>query len=213
MTDLTDLRALIRIDLQDEDVTAERWANATLDRHILRALAEYSHVSPLEQKSTLSATPGSRDISLTTLTPRIRIFAVEWPTGEFPRAWVPFSLWADTLTMDVTSPPAAADDVDILWHKTHSMNGLKTYPASHDTIIATGAAAYAALEWASFASNRVNVGGEEVWGRYMDFANVRLEEFQASLRKLPAANTLRSSRLYTPQNTRLSSQTTDPGPG
>lgn len=212
MSDLTTIRAAVRIDLQDETPASERWTDATLNRHIQRALLEYSQVTPIEQKTTLTATPDSRDLSLTTLTPRVRIVAAEWPTGEYPPAYVPFILWGDTLTLDVNSPPAAADDVNILWHKTHDINGSVTFPASHDDLIAGGAAGYAALEWASFASNRVNIGGDQTWGRYMDFANTRLATFRDQLRALPAANQLRSGRLYTPQQVRFRSQTTDPGP-
>ena len=53
--------------------------------------------------------------------------------------------------------------------------------------------------------------GEQAWGKYMDFGNVRLEAFRKALRELPAANALRSGLLYTPQTARFRSQTTDPG--
>jgi hypothetical protein len=213
MSSLATIRAAVRNDLHDEDATAYRWTDAVLQRHIERALLDYSQASPLEQKSTLSTVAGSRDISISTLTPRLRVSHVEWPTTEYPPAYVPFSLWGDTLTMDLVSPPSGVENVNVFWHKVHAINGSVTFPASHDDIIATGAAAYAALEWASFASNRVNVGGDNVWGKYIDFANVRLTEFQRMLRELlPAANTLRTGTLYTPAVERLTSQATDPGP-
>ena len=79
-------------------------------------------------------------------------------------------------------------------------------------IITTGAAAYAALEWASFSSNRLNVGGDDVWGRYMEFANVRLTAFKEQLRRLPAAKQARTARMYRPVDARFTSQATDPGP-
>jgi len=142
----------------------------------------------------------------------VRIVAVEFPTGEYPPSYVPFSVWGNTLTLDLTAAPSSAQNVNIYWHKTHSINGSVTFPASHDDIIAAGAAGHAALEWASFASNRLNVGGEEVWGRYMEFANVRLAAFRQQLRQLPEVSRARTSRLYTPVDVRLTSQTTDPGP-
>lgn len=213
MSSLATIRSAVRKDLHDEDATAYRWTDAVLQRHIERALLEYSHVSPLEQKSTLQTSAGSRDISISSLTPRLRVVAVEWPVGEYPPVYVPFTLWGDTLTLDVASAPSALEDVNVLWHKAHAINGSVTFPASHDDIIATGAAAYAALEWASFATNRVNVGGDNVWGKYMDFANVRLAEFQRMLRDLlPAANRLRTGRFYAPAEARFRSQDTDPGP-
>lgn len=213
MSSLATIRAAVRKDLHDEDAAAYRWTDAVLQRHIERTVLEYSQVSPLEQKSTLVTVAGTRDISIATLTPRLRVSHVEWPTLEYPPALVPFTIWGDTLTLDVVSAPAAIENVFIFWHKVHAINGSVTFPATHDDIIATGAAAYAALDWASFASNRVNVGGDNVWGKYMDFANVRLTEFQRMLRELlPAANTLRTGRLYSPATERIRSQTTDPGP-
>ncbi|OGO52122.1 MAG: hypothetical protein A2148_12490 [Chloroflexi bacterium RBG_16_68_14] len=212
MSSLATIRAAVRTDLHDEDATAYRWTDAVLARHINRALLEYSQVAPLEQKSTLSTVPTSRDISISTLTPRVRIVAVEFPTGEYPPAYVPFSLWGDTLTLDLTAAPSSAQNVNVYWHKVHSINGSVTFPASHDDIIAGGAAGYAALEWASFATNRLNVGGDEVWGRYVEFGNVRLAAFKEQLRRLPAVNRARTARLYTPVDVRFTSQSTDPGP-
>jgi len=213
MSSLATVSTAVRKDLHDEDSAAYRWTDAVLQRHIERAVLEYSQISPLEQKSTLVTVAGTRDISISTLTPRLRVSHVEWPTLQYPPQFVPFTLWGDTLTLDVVSAPTAIENFFVFWHKVHAINGSVTFPSTHDDIIATGAAAYAALDWASFASNRVNVGGDNVWGKYMDFANVRLTEFQRMLRDLlPAANTLRTGTLYTPAVERLRSQTTDPGP-
>ena len=212
MSDLTTIRTTVRTDLHDEDPTAERWTDAELDRHIRRALLEYSQVSPKEEITILQTTGGSRSLDISTLTPRIRIVAAEWPTGQYPPSYIPFTLWGDTLTLDVTGAPSASDDANVYWHKTHSINGSVTFPSAHDDVIAAGAAAYAALEWASFSSNRLNVGGDDVWGRYMEFGNVRLAAFKEQLRRLPEANRARTARLYSPVDARLSSQTTDPGP-
>ena len=211
MSTLATIRGDVRIDLQDEVPATERWADATIDRHIKRALREYSLVSPLQKKSTLSTVADSRDLDVSTLAPRLRIAAVEWPTTEYPPSYVPFLLWVDTLTLDVETAPSVVEDADIYWHGPHTINGTVSFPATDDDIIAGGAAAFAALEWASFATNRLN-SGEQAWGKYMDFAQVRLTAFRTALRDLPAAMTVRTGRLYTPQQARFQSQTTDPGP-
>ena len=212
MSSLSTVRAAVRKDLHDEDSAAYKWTDAVLQRHIERALREYSMVSPLEQKTTLATASNSRDVDVSTLTPRIRIVAAEYPAGEYPPAFVPFSLWGDTLTLDLVGAPSGTPDVNVYWHKVHTINGSVTYPAADDDILATGAAAYAALDWASFATNRVNTGGENVWGRYVEFGRERLAQFHEQLRGLPAASQLKTSRLYAPLEQRLRSQTTDPGP-
>ena len=212
MSSLATIRADVRKDLHDEDAAAYRWVDGVLDRHIKRAVREYSMVSPLEQKTTLATAASSRNVDVVTLTPRVRIVAAEYPTGEYPPAFVPFSLFGDTLTLDLVAAPSGTPSVNVYWHKVHAINGTITFQSSDDDIIGTGAAAFAALDWASFSANRVNVGGENVWGRYVDFGRERLTQFHEQLRALPAANRLRHSQLYTPVESRLRSETTDPGP-
>ncbi len=212
MSNLATIRAAVRIDLQDEDAANERWADDTLDRHIKRAVLEYSHVNPLEKKSTLQTASDSRDVDVSSLSTLIRIVAAEYPTGEYPPSYVPLSLWADTLTLDLSGAPSGTPDVAIYWHAVHTINGTISFPASHDDIVAGGASGFAALEWASFSSNRLNAGGDDVWGRYMEFANVRLAAFREQLSRLPVANRARTSRPYRPADARFTSQSTDPGP-
>jgi hypothetical protein len=211
MSSLTTIREAVRLDLKD--ASDALWSDTVLERHILRTVQDYSHVSPVEEKDTLQTDSDSREVDVSTLQPRIRIVAAEYPTGEYPPVFVPFTLWGEVLTLDVVEDVSGTPDVNVYWHGPHTVDGSgSTFPDSHDNIIVTGAAGYAALEWANYAANRVNVGGEHAWGRYMDFANVRLGEFKAMLRRLPAANTLRTGRLYTPVEGRFRTQTTDPGP-
>jgi hypothetical protein len=212
MTTLATLRADLRKDLHDEDAAAYRWTDSVLDRHIKRALREYSQVSPLEDKALALTSAGSRDISLASVTSLIRVVAVEYPTGEYPPNYTPFSVFENVLTMDLETPPSGIEDVNLFLHLFHTINGTQSFPDAHDDIILAGAAGYAALEWASFASNRVNTGGPDVWGRYMDFANVRLAQFREMLAGLPARSRVKTSRMYSPFDQRLTSETTDPGP-
>ncbi|MCH7812216.1 MAG: hypothetical protein IH958_06260, partial [Chloroflexi bacterium] len=123
MSNLATLRGVVRTDLHDEDPTSERWTDAELDRHIKRALLEYSQVRPLEQKAVLQTAAGSRDLDVSGLAPRVRIVAAEFPTGEYPPAYVPFVLWGDTLTLDLTAAPSGSQNVQIYWHKTQAING------------------------------------------------------------------------------------------
>ncbi|OGF22112.1 MAG: hypothetical protein A2V63_13405 [Candidatus Eisenbacteria bacterium RBG_19FT_COMBO_70_11] len=214
MTLLATVRTEVRRDLHDEDATAYRWTDTVLDRHIDRAVDDYSRASPLETKSTLSTVAGSRDISISALVPRIRIVAVEWPVASWPPDYSRFSVWGETLTLDVPSPPSAIENAYVYWHKAHTLTtGASDIPDLHDGIIQTGAAAYAALEWASYASNRLNVAGNEAWGQYYEFGNRRLAEFKAMLRALPEQNRLRQHALYPAYDASLStSQSRDPGP-
>ena len=66
----------------------------------------------------------------------------------------------------------------------------------HDELITEGAAGYAALDWTSYATNRLNIGSADVWGRYKAFADERLKQFRADLVRLGRSNAVRLSRMY-----------------
>lgn len=191
------IRSNVRNDLHDNDAANYVWTDAVLDRHIGHAVAEYSLYDPLETKSTIAATPNSRDISIASLTPLIAIERVEWPTLQFPPQFVGFSVWGTTLTLDSVAAPTAADNVFIYWLKQHTLDaGSSTIPPSDDDLIAIGAAGFAALDRDAYAINRLNTGGDDVWGRYGTFGNGRLADFRAQLALRGRNNTVRQRRTY-----------------
>ncbi len=162
--DLAAMRTRVRRDLRDTDASEERWSDDDLNRHIQRALQELSLAAPREATATLQTTAGSRDVSVSTLTDRVTIDALEFPTGKYPPSFIAFSLWVDTLTMLIDDEPSGSQDVVVYYSRSHVLDdsGSTLAPALED-LVATGAGAYAGLEWASFATNRVNVGGAETW--------------------------------------------------
>lgn len=209
---LSDMRDRLRKDLHDEDPQEQRWTEAELDRHIRRAVRDFSLSVPLEKKATLSTTAGSRDLSIAGLTDLVAIEAVEHPLGNYPPTYVPYSVWISTLTLLIDSPPGAAEDVNVYYTRLHTLDATtSTLPAQYEDIVATGADAYAALEWASFATNRVNVGGQDVWRDYLTWGQQQLAQFQRALARHGRRNAVRIRRLYRPATTPVD-QSTVTGP-
>jgi len=197
--DLATMRALVRRDLHDEDSSSYRWTDDEIDRHVERAVKELSLAVPLESKATLSTTEGSRDLSLASLTDLVVVEAVEYPVDEYPPSYTPFSVWADTLTLLVDSIPLAAQEVRVYYGSLHTLDATtSTIPAALEDLVATGAAAYAALEWATFATNRVNVGGSDVWRQYLVWGQERLAAFARELARHGRKAGVRVRRLYRP---------------
>ncbi len=197
--DLATMRALVRRDLHDEDSSNYRWTDAELDRHIGRAVKELSLAAPLEAKATLTATAGSRDLSLASLADRVVVEAIEYPVDEYPPSYTPFSIWGDTLTLLVDTAPLGGESVNVFYGRLHTLDATtSTIPTSLEDVVATGAAAYAALEWASFATNRVNVGGPDVWRQYLVWGQERLAEFARALARHGRRAGVRVRRLYRP---------------
>ena len=189
----------VRYDLHDEDPAGRRWSDAELERHIGHALRDLSLALPLQARAALVASPGSRDLSLAALAGLVNVEAVEYPAGLYPPSYVPFSIWGSALTMLIDAAPAGDEPVNVYYGMMHSLDAVSsTIPGYLEEAVATGASAYAALEWAGFAANRVNVGGEEVWRRYLTWGQAHLNAFSGALAGLGRRSALRVGRLYTP---------------
>ncbi|MBM3926727.1 MAG: hypothetical protein FJ320_12280 [SAR202 cluster bacterium] len=203
--DLTTMRDWIRADLHDEDSASYRWTNTVLNRHIDRTVREFSMALPRAQTATLTTSAGSRDLSIASLTNLVDIEAVEYPTGKYPPVYAPFSLWESTLTLLVDSTPSGGQAVKVYYGKLHALDAsTSTLPPHLEDLVAAGGAGYAAVEWASFATNRVNVGGEAVWRHYLTWGQQRLAFFNQRLTKLSRRGSLRAQRLYGPAHSKPS---------
>ena len=192
---LTEMRTRARQDLRDTDSTDYRWSDTELDRHIEHAVRDLSLAIPREAKAVLTTSAGSRELSVASLGDVVSIEAVEYPADEYPPVYAPFTLWGDTLTLHVEGAPGAGERAHVYYGKIHSLDATSsTIPSSLEELVAIGAEGYAALEWASFATNRVNVGGAEVWQRYQAWGRERLDSFMKGLAN--HRSRLRARRLY-----------------
>lgn len=197
--DLPTMRTRIRRDLRDTDPGDRCWSDDALDRHVRRALRELSLAAPLEATAALTASAGSRDLSLAALADRVSVDAVEYPAGRYPPALVPFGLRADTLTLEVAEAPRGGEAVAVRYSKLHTLDAAgSSLPQALEELVATGAGAYAALEWASFATNRINVGGAETWRHYHVWAQERLAAFARALARHGRERRVRSGALRRP---------------
>jgi len=197
MPTIDDLRTRLRIELHDEDSGAYRWEDEVLDRHLLRAVKNLSFNWPRELKTTLTTTAGSSDLSLASLTDLVRVYAVEYPVGRYPASFMPHSVFAGTLTLLTEQAPAGIEDVDVYWGAVHTLDeSTSSVPAVTEDLVLTGAAGFAAVELASFATNRANVGGPETMRQYMDWGERLLRRFHETLREFGDRARVRQSSLY-----------------
>ncbi len=207
---LTEMRDIVRQDLHDEDAANYRWTDNELDRHIAHAVKEFSEAIPDEQQATKATTSGSREMDISTITDRVMVEAVEYPVDKFPKRYQPFSLWADTLTLLGDEIPDGSNAY-IYYGKLHALGAGSTIPARDEDLIAAGACGYAALEWAVYATNRVNIGGGITPKEFLSWGDEKLKYFRAELKRLGRRNRVRISRLYRPYYSPVS-ESTDYGP-
>jgi hypothetical protein len=195
---INDYLPLVRADLGDPSATI--WSDADLRRHLAHAVAEYQLWKPLEALDTAhSLVAGSRTIDLSDVPALMRVQAVEYPTGQWPPAYVPFQLWSKTLTLQLDAPPAAGNPLDVGLYLLlrHTVDGSHcSVDPTDDELITTGAVQFAALEHSFLAAGTVNATGPNSWLHYRDLALDRALEFRAALQAVRARVT--PNRLYAP---------------
>jgi hypothetical protein len=195
---LTDLITLVRKDLHDQNSENYRWSDDELTRHINRAVKEFSEEVPLPARATLPTAGDSREVDISALEGRIMVEAVEYPLLSFPPDYQQFTVWGDTLAIISGSEPDGSN-CHIYYGTLHTLNaGGSTIPAKYEDIIAAGACGYAAVAWAVYAVNRVNVGGALTSKEYLEWGNRKLDEFRRELKRLGRKNRVRVSSLYQP---------------
>lgn len=208
---LTDMRAIVRRDLHDEDAGNYRWTDDELNRHIARAVKDLSEHLPCEQKATKATASGSRELDISSLAERVAVMAVEYPVDQFPPRYQRFSLWGNTLTLLGEEVPDGSNAY-IYYGKSHTLDASgSTIPAQYEDLVAIGAAGYAAVEWAIFAVNQVNVGGGTTPREFLGWGRERLNEFRKEVRRLGRRNRVRLNTLYRPYYP-VVSKSTDYGP-
>jgi hypothetical protein len=194
--DLNTMRTIVRCDLKDEDAQNYRWSDDELDRHIARAVKEFSEAVPFPAKASLPTTDDSRVIDISSLGDRVMVEAVEYPLGLFPPSYQRFALWGHALTLFGDEVPDGSD-CNVYYGMLHALDGQgSTISSKHEDLIATGAAGYAAVEWASYAINRVSVGGSTTPKEFLAWGNERLKQFRSELRRLGRKHQVRIRQLY-----------------
>ena len=208
---LSEMRTAVRRDLHDEDAANYRWTNDELDRHIAHAVKDLSEAIPYEQKATKATTSGSRELNMATITGRIMVEAVEYPVDKFPKKHQRFSLWGDILTLLGDEVPDGANAY-IYYGKLHTLDATgSTIPALYEDLIAAGAGGYAAVEWAVYAINRINVSGTLAPQEFLNWGKEKLGYFKQELKRLGRRNRVRIRSLYKPYYPPVS-KSTDYGP-
>lgn len=90
---LTEALSRLRQDIFDQAGPSPRWQDSDLQRAIDRALDRYSFVAPFVQTALIEAVGGSRLYALppaVLVGPAWWVEAIEFPTNQYPRVYVPY---------------------------------------------------------------------------------------------------------------------------
>lgn len=179
---LTLMRTNVRRDLKDEDASNYRWTNDEIDRHIEKAVKEFSRYSPREMMSELATVADSAQVDISTLTDRVSVDRVEFPHDETPRVFVRFELYKDVIYLLETTGDGT--NCIVYWTTVHTLTaGASTIPTMYEELIAIGAGAFAALSISQFKTDKANYGGADVDMDYKAWGEKQLTEFYTALKK------------------------------
>ena len=192
---LSEMITLVRGDLKDES-SPYQWSDEELTRHIKHALRELSESLPLPAKAMLPTVSDSREVSISSLTDRVMVQALEYPLEEYPPRYQRFSLWGDAMTILSGDEPDSSNCC-VYYGKLHSIddNG-STLPGKHEDLIVTGACGYAALSLAAASINKVNIGGRLTSEELRTWGNEKLKIFKERLKRLGRRQRVRTQQLF-----------------
>jgi hypothetical protein len=186
MSTIADFRLRVKAALGVDGVSTERgYEDTNLDQHIVEAVAVVSLYLPVETSADLTLTAGSRALSSGSLTRLLRVVAIEYPVGRWPRSMVEFDRWGTTLTLDVT-PPAAPATVRVYFEQAHRVDALgSTVAPEHEHVVVEGAVALAVLARVAGAAKTFETAAAQPQTyQHLRLAQQRLETWRAQLRRL-----------------------------
>ena len=187
---LTTLRDRVELILADSGNAI--WATGDIDEGLRNALHEYSKTRALKAIGTITLAADGREISLSTLTGLLSVLDI-WcdytaSDPEYPANVRAFQHWRDEGKIYVTGDyePASGDVVRVFYTKMQTLSGLDsatstTFPDEDESLIAQGAAGYAATSRAvdlaeQVTLDRLTAQQIRAWGLS------KLQEFRAGLK-------------------------------
>lgn len=192
---LSEMMALVRVDLRD-NISPYRWADEEIEKHLRHALADFSAELPEEALIDVDTVNGSMDIALPEIEGLISLEAVEYPIGRIPPRLPSYSLWANSITLTSGEIPDGSPARVYYSRQRILDSSASTIPGRYESLVASGAAGYAAMGWAAYAINRVNVGGGVTPQELLAWAKEKLTWFESELRQCGKNHSLKLRRMY-----------------
>jgi hypothetical protein len=181
-----------RVELMLADTGNAIWSTGDIDEGIRQALHEYSKTRPLRAVSTVNIGSTGREIDVSSLTGLLDVVEI-WvdytaSDPEFPANRRSYAYWPDEQTVYVTDDyePSSGDVMRVFYTKLQTLNGLDSETTTSvllddETLIATGAAGYAATSRAvdlaeQVTLDRLTAQQVRAWGL------AKLQEFRSGLK-------------------------------
>jgi hypothetical protein len=201
MSDLAALRDRVEQILMDSGNAI--WATGDIDEALRQALHEYSKIRPLASVTTVNVTSATHELDISTITDLIGVSRVWCPytaaDPEDPPAWCSFEHWADLDILYFPDELDASTVARIFYDKVQALKDLDsaaatTFPDDDESLIATGAAGYAALSRALDLDEQVTLD-RDVPTKAKTWAGQKLQEFRQGLAAVARAEAMQGHSL------------------
>jgi hypothetical protein len=180
-----------RVELELADSGNAIWSSDDIDEGIRQALHEYSRTRPLQSVGTVVLDATGREIDISSLSGLLGVVQIwcDYDSGDpaFPPNRRSFQHWPDSqkIYVDDDYEPQNGDTMRVFYTKLQTLNGLDsetttTIPLDDESLIAMGAAGYAATSRAvdlteQVTLDRLTAQQVRAWGL------AKLQEFRAGL--------------------------------
>jgi hypothetical protein len=192
---LTEMRALVRADLQDTDSQNYRWTDDEVDGAIDRVVMEYSLHAPIEQQTEIATTDGDTELDISSLSGLLEIESIEFPVGKPPKYLQRFEYWAGKIYME---DKGDGTNARVRWLKSHTLTAQSTtIPTEHEEIIVLGATGYLAMSAAAYTVDRATIAGHYATINYKAWGKERLDRYDKQLKQIARRNRVTQKELYT----------------
>jgi len=187
---LTEMRARVREDLQDEDAANYRWTDDQVDGAIQRVVAEFSQACPIEILTEITSTADSKEIDISTLADLLKVCSVEYPKDLEPRYLQRFETWEGKLYM--TDKGDGVKKARIRWLEWHTLTAVgSTIPEQHEEIIVLGATGYLATSASVYTVDRASIAGKWATINFLKWGQMRLDRYEKKLKQLTSRVTVK----------------------
>jgi hypothetical protein len=191
---LTEMRARVREDLQDEDDANYRWTNDQVDGAIERVVREFSLAYPQMESTDIATTEDSRELDISSLSGLITIRRVEFPIGNDPPYYQRFDIWGTKLYM---AAKGDGSDARVRWYKEHTLDAeSSTIPAQFEEIIVLGATGYLAASASVYTVDKATIAGKWATINFLKWGEQRLDRYHKQLRRISRDSRVISKELY-----------------
>ena len=181
---LTEAQMIARVSTVLNDTGTAIWGTATIAAQMAQDVRLLSEYTPQLAKSTVAFAGTARELSISALTDRLDIEAVEFPIDKHPRRYVNFAVRGGSVILDDYLPTVSTSDTAYIWYSApHTVSGTATNTLLgwQENIVMELTATHLMQNLSIDKIDEVNLGGGDVSGKYRAYGLQKEQQVMSRL--------------------------------